>query len=82
MVLLHHHYGTMEFILPAMLSLLLIFLWAASMAALSRAPYQRKSKILLGVLFVVVPFAAIVWLGKEVYLKYEMSRDASQHSSY
>ncbi len=82
MLLLHHHYGTMEFILPASLSLLLIFLWAVSMTALYKAPFQRSSKILLGILFVVVPPAAIVWLGKEVYLKYEMSKDVSERSSF
>ncbi len=80
--LLHHHYGTMEFILPAAITLMLILLWAVSMAALYKAPFKTKSKFMLGVLFIVIPPAAIIWLGKEVYLKYEMSRNVSERSSF
>lgn len=78
MILLHHHYTSMEFILPAALTLLLIMIWAVSMAALHRAPYSLRSKILLGTLFVFMPPAGIVWLGKEVYSKYIQSEDEAQ----
>lgn len=68
----------MEFILPAALTLLLVLIWAASMAALHKAPYTLRSKLLLGLLFVCVPPAGIVWLGKEVYGKYIQSEDQVQ----
>lgn len=71
----------MEFILPAAITLILIMLWAFSMAALYKAPYETKNKYMLGVLFIVIPPAAIVWLGKELYLKYEMSRDVSKRGN-
>ena len=75
MILLHHHYASMEFILPAALTLLLVMIWAASMAALHKAPYSLRSKLLLGLLFVFLPPAGIVWLGREVYTKYIQSEE-------
>lgn len=81
MLLFHHHYGTMEFIFPASLTLLLLVLWSVSMAALYKAPIQRKHKMMLGVLFIVIPPAAIIWLGKEVLIKYGMASQISERRS-
>ncbi|MEX0680448.1 MAG: hypothetical protein WD097_03630 [Balneolales bacterium] len=68
--LFHHHYGTLEFILPLVSLVLLSVLWIASLIRLYKVQYGKNNKGMLALLFIVFPPAGVIWLGREIYLKY------------
>jgi len=82
MALLHPHPAILEFISPPLLILMLVAVWAASLTGLHRAPYKKSSKVILALLFVVIPPAAVVWMGMELYQKHEVLAGNVEKSGY
>lgn len=75
---IHDQFGTVGSILVALLAFTLLIFWIAAISGIHEYPYSEKRKLLITVLFILIPPYAFIWLARDMYRQYNILKGKDQ----
>lgn len=69
---IHDQFGTIGTIIVALMVFTLLILWIAAISGIHEYPYSDRKKLIITIIFMIIPPCAIIWLVFDMRRQYKI----------